>query len=151
MNNQYPSKTFLVSDFIMQVYKEVAESHGYTIVETQYEDEWEVIHIEDPEFDNTVSSSILFHEYYSHNNNDKVSYCSHDEKLLFARLDELLTPDAQAVNLQPHEYLSALYDLQSTLFALSNFVEDEEVIVEKVIQQSFSMLMEMSQIMRNTR
>lgn len=111
--NQVTVKTFIVEDFVMSAYRDMATENGYIVQPGEHQDEFEVTHQNDNDFCEIVSGYGILWEYLDHNNNNRTSYATPDLKLTFLKLDEQLTQDAKVFGMEPHRYLQSLNDLQN--------------------------------------
>ena len=137
-------KLFIVNEYIMATYRQLADEHGYVISETPYEDEYEVTHPDKPEFNETASSEVLLCEYNNHKRRAGESYIDELSELLYNHLDKDLIKDSIEFNLPPNVYLTILDELQCALYRLAYLPkESPETIKELVKTQSFKQLQSM--------
>lgn len=137
-------KLFIVNEYIMTTYRQLADEHGYVISETPYEDEYEVTHPDKPEFNETASAEVLLCEYNNHKRCGWESYIDELSELLYNHLDKDLIKDSIEFNLPQNIYLTILDELQRALYKLAYLPkESPETIKELVKTQSFKQLQSM--------
>lgn len=134
---------FIVEDFVMGVFRGVANDCDLIMQETDIHGTYTVVSDYDVDYCEMFSVDIVLDEYFKHNENYKNSYSNYALKYTFEVLDNELTDDAKTFGLEPHVYLSILAKLQCCHSMMKRKFHQDEVPKTWVMDNSFDILASM--------